>query len=502
MSGHPRPGLFRSGLRAGAGGLYAPAPWPSVPTSSFFTDQQRHDTSGLHGCPLGLTPNFDAWATRGTHFAQAITPQPVCGLARACLQTGRFATAIGDGCHTNGRPLPEDADTLAKCFDAAGYATGYFGKWHLADGADRGPGPVPEAGRGGWRHWLAANALEATSDAYQTRVWDNDQQPVDLPGHRVDALTDATIRWIDERSRAGEPFLCMLSHLEPHMQNHRDDHPAPAFVAERYGGRWTPPDLAALPGAHPAVAHLTGGNAQQQLAGYFAVCKRLDEAFGRLMDALISLGEIDNTIVLFASDHGSHFRTRNDEYKRSCHEASIRTPCMAYGGPFTGGGRVEVPFQLTDIGPTLCAAAGLEPPAGAHGRSAVGLVRHEPGAAAAWPEEAFVQVSESVLGRAVRTRRWKYGVEAVGATPSDRFAPTYRESHLYDLLADPHELMNLAGLASHAPVGADLKARLLRRMAAAGEPTAEVLDAPAPDPMPTQHFQRELRPSDERMPLV
>ena len=463
----------------------------------FFTDQQRHDTSGLHGCPLDLTPNFDAWAARGTHFAQTITPQPVCGPARACLQTGRFATAIGDGCHTNGRPLPQDADTLAKRFDAAGHATGYFGKWHLGSGE----GPVPEAARGGWKHWLAANALEAVSDAYQTRVWDNGENPVDLPGYRVDALTDAAIRWIGERSAAGEPFACMLSHLEPHMQNHRDDHPAPAFLAERYAGRWTPPDLAALPGVHPAVAHLTGGNAQQQLAGYFGMCKRLDDAFGRLMDALISLGQLENTIVAFASDHASHFRTRNQEYKRSCHEASVRTPCMIHGGPFTGGGRVEKPFQLTDLAPTLCDAAGLDAPEGAHGKSAVGLVTRDAAAAEAWPEEAFVQVSESVLGRAVRTRRWKYAAEAVNAGPKDRFAAAYRETHLYDLLADPHELINLAGLASHAPVRADMKARLLRRMAEAGEPGAEVHDAPDPDPAPPQRFQRELREADALVPL-
>ncbi|BAM03288.1 sulfatase-like hydrolase/transferase [Phycisphaera mikurensis] len=463
----------------------------------FFTDQQRHDTSGLHGCPLDLTPNLDAWGARGTHFAQAITPQPVCGPARACLQTGRFATAIGPGCHTNGRPLPAEADTLAKRFAAAGYATGYFGKWHLAGGGDA----VPEESRGGWQHWLAANALEATSDAYQTRLWDAGGHPVDLPGYRVDALTDATIRWISERSGAGEPFLCMLSHLEPHMQNHRDDHPAPAFSAGRYAGRWTPPDLAALPGAHPAVRHLTGGNAQQQLAGYFGMCRRLDEAFGRLMDALISLGRIEDTVVLFASDHACHFRTRNDEYKRSCHEASVRTPCVAHGGPFTGGGRVELPFQLTDVAPTLCGAAGVDPPEGAQGRSAVGLVRREPGAAAAWPEEAFIQVSESVTGRAVRTRRWKYAAEAPDAAPGDRFAAAYTETHLYDLLADPHELINLAGLAAYAPVRERMKERLLRRMAAAGEPAAEVRDAAPPDPMPPQHAQRELRAADDRVPL-
>ena len=451
----------------------------------FFTDQQRHDTTGLHGCPLDLTPNFDFWARRGTHFAHAITPQPVCGPARACLQTGRFATAIGDGCHTNGRPLPEDADTFARRFRAAGHATGYFGKWHL--GPRDATGPVPESGRGGWEHWLAANALEHTSDAYSTVVYDGEGREVRLPGYRVDALTDATIRWIDEQARAKRPFCAMVSLLEPHMQNHRDDHPPPAASMERYVGRWTPPDLAALPGAHPFYQHLVGGNAQQQLPGYFATCKRIDEAFGRVMDALISLGLLEETIVVFASDHGSHFRTRNDEYKRSPHDASVRTPCMIHGGPFTGGGRVERPFQLTDLAPTLCDVAEVDLPDGCQGVSALGGLR----------EEAFVQVSESCVARAVRTSRWKYAAIAPDANPSDRHAERYVESHLYDLVADPWELCNLVGLDSHRPIADTMKARLLRRMAEAGEPAAIVENAPSPEPPPGQRAQRELRASDD-----
>ena len=157
--------------------------------------------------------------------------------------------------------------------------------------------------------------------------------------------------------------------------------------------------------------------------------------------------------------------------------------------------------SLLDLFATLCDAAGLDAPEGAHGKSAVGLVTRDAAAAEAWPEEAFVQVSESVLGRAVRTRRWKYAAEAVDAGPKDRFAAAYRETHLYDLLADPHELINLAGLASHAPVREDMKARLLRRMAEAGEPAAEVHDAPDPDPAPPQRFQRELREADALVPL-
>src|SRR5689334_13385268 len=96
----------------------------------FFTDQQRWDTTGVHGNPLDLTPNFDAMAQRGTHVAAAFTPQPVCGPARSVLQTGMYATETG--CFRNGIPLPADVPTLGKAFQDAGYATGYIGKWHLA----------------------------------------------------------------------------------------------------------------------------------------------------------------------------------------------------------------------------------------------------------------------------------------------------------------------------------------------------------------------------------
>ena len=79
----------------------------------FFTDQQRWDTCGLHGNPLGLTPNFDRLATAGTHARYAFTCQPVCGPARSCLQTGRYATATG--CFRNRIPLPGDAARSAEC---------------------------------------------------------------------------------------------------------------------------------------------------------------------------------------------------------------------------------------------------------------------------------------------------------------------------------------------------------------------------------------------------
>ena len=106
----------------------------------FFTDQQRWDTTGAHGNPMGLTPHFDRMARSGTHLFHAFTPQPVCGPSRACMQTGRYATATG--CFRHGIPLPAGQKTLAHHFRAGGYNTAYIRKWRLA--APRHRGPVPD----------------------------------------------------------------------------------------------------------------------------------------------------------------------------------------------------------------------------------------------------------------------------------------------------------------------------------------------------------------------
>lgn len=439
----------------------------------FFTDQQRHDTTGAHGCPLDLTPNFDRMVAQGTHAFHSYTCQPVCGPARACLQTGLYATQTG--CYRNGIPLPAGARTLAHHFGAAGYRTGYIGKWHLA-----GPehvGPVPPEQRGGYDDWLASNVLEFTSDAYDCVVYDGDGRAVKLPGYRVDALTDAAIRFVDARRQ--EPFFLFLSFLEPHHQNHRDDYPAPTGYAERYAGRWMPPDLLAL-----------GGSSAQHLPGYFGMVRRLDEALGRLLDALQSLGLSDRTILLFTSDHGNHFKTRNGEYKRSCHDSSLRVPTALIGPGFGGGGQVSELVSLIDLPPTLLDAAGLPAPPEMQGRSILPLLRGE---RTGWPQEVFVQISEAQVGRCIRTKRWKYSVAAVERNGwRDCGAETYAEEFLYDLLADPYELTNLVGSEAHQAVRDALRARLIQRMTEAGEAAPEILPAEVTQPK----GQRWVKPEE------
>ena len=302
--------------------------------------------------------------------------------------------------------------------------------------------------------------LEFTSDAYHTVLYNSDNQPVTLPGYRVDAVTDATIRYID--AHQSDPFYLFTSYIEPHHQNHLDDYPPPDGYRERYTGKWIPPDLAAL-----------GGSTHQHIGGYYGMVKRLDEALGRVLDSLKSLNLLDNTILLFTSDHGCHFKTRNAEYKRSCHESSIRVPTALHGPGFNGGGQLQQLVSLVDLPPTLLDAAGIPVPEEMQGRSILPLTRGE---TEGWPEEVFVQVSESQVGRAVRTHRWKYGVTA----PGGRGAPgagseQYVEEYLYDLQADPYELANLVGRESHQEVAAVMRERLIRRMVEAGEsaPTIE-----------------------------
>jgi len=414
----------------------------------FFTDQQRWDTTGIHANPLNLTPNFDRMARNGTDVHYSFTCQPVCGPARSCLQTGLYATKTG--CYRNGIPLPEDSQTLAHHFNDAGYDTAYIGKWHLADSSLHGA--VLESARGGYDYWLAANLLEFVSDAYDLVLYDNDEQAVKLPGYRVDAQTDAAIRYINEHQ--DNPFFIFLSYLEPHHQNHRDDYPAPIGYAEQYRSQWIPPDLNAL-----------GGSTHQHLAGYLGMIKRLDEALGRLMDALISLDMLDNTVILFTSDHGCHFKTRNDEYKRSCHDASIRVPTAFHGGAFMGGGRLSQMVSLIDLPPTLLDVAGIPIPEAMQGQSILPLVNRE---SVEWQGEAFIQISESQVGRAIRTPRWKYCVTAPDKDGwNDSASDTYIEADLYDLLADPYELHNLAGFETHRDVCDVLRTRLLNRIRSA-----------------------------------
>jgi arylsulfatase A-like enzyme len=420
-----------------------------------LTDQQRWDTVGAHGSPLDMTPHLDAAADDGTVLEQMVTPQPVCTPARACLQTGRYATTTG--VIDNGWQLPELDDTLARVFDRAGYETGYIGKWHLNDGPY---GPVPAADRAGYEdYWRAANALEWTSHPYEGVVYDADDEPVEIEGYRVDGLTEMAREFI--QTERDSPFFLCLSYLEPHHQNDMHAHPAPEGYAYKHRNAWVPPDLRDQP-----------GDWQSELPGYYGICERLDECYGRLLDVLEATGELETTIVLYTSDHGSHFRTRNSEYKRSCHESSIHVPAIVRGPGFEGGNRIDEITSLVDVPPTLIDATGLAVPDAMEGDSMLPLVA---GDETAWQNEAFIQpISGEKVARAIRTDRWTYAARSPEPGGTGDTAPgqseVYVDSYLYDLRADPHQQQNLVGKPEYADVAADLRERLTERIGAIEQP--------------------------------
>lgn len=425
----------------------------------FFTDQQRADTTGVHGNPMGITDNFDRMAMNGTHCANTYTCQPVCVPARLSLQTGRYASTFGS--YNNGVGLPDGEKTLGHYFRDAGYHTGYIGKWHLAK-----ENPVPIESRGGYDYWLGGNAVEAFSSSYDSILYDNDGKEVRLPGYRADSYADAAINFIfDNKDR---PFFLMTSWLEPHFQNNDDNFPPPEGYEEKYAkDYWIPPDLRTL-----------DGTAARHLPGYYGMVKRLDECLGRMRDALRSLGLLENTIIVFTSDHGCHFKTRNGEYKRTCHDSSTHIP-LAFSGPgFDQGGRLREMISLVDVPPTLLDACGIPIPEGMQGRPITKLINRESKAKEEWPEEVLIEFSDNpYMGRAVRTRRWTYSVKRAVAGLDVSKDWEFTEEFLYDNQSDPWQLDNLIAYKNYIDVKAVMRERLLKRMAEAGEPTPRIVIA-------------------------
>jgi arylsulfatase A-like enzyme len=184
---------------------------------------------------------------------------------------------------------------------------------------------------------------------------------------------------------------------------------------------------------------------------------------------------IDNTIVMFTSDHACHFKTRNSEYKRSCHESAVRVPTMITGPGFNAGGQVRALFSAVDVAPTLIDAAGLEVPPGMAGQSIMPVIRDY---RAPWRQDIFFQISETETGRALRTHRWKYGVTSEYDEDLPR-SEVYRENYLYDLDSDPHEMVNLVGMTVFRGIADQLKSRLLAWIAEIEDGHApQILDAP------------------------
>ena len=406
---------------------------------------------------MNLTPNLDRMASRGVLFRSAISNQPVCAPARASIFTGQYPSKHGVWRNTFG--LAEDAVTIGSVMKQAGYSTNYIGKWNLApvtNGAANQPenaGPVKPQHRGGFRDlWEGANALELVSHAYEGDLFDNNGKAIHFANrYRADFMTDRAQLFL--RSQAAKsPFLLTLSYLEVHHQNDKDTFDPPKEFAGRYPNPFIPGDLRALPGTWPS-----------QLGDYFACVAKMDEIVGTLKQTLVETGLDKNTIIMFTSDHGNHFRTRNAEYKRSPHESSIHIPLVVEGPGFNRGIQVDELVSQVDFAPTLLTAAGLQVPASMQGHNFLPLLDHR---TEGWRNEVFFEMSEYITGRGLRTPQYTYAVAAprTPAWKSVQSVEKYVEYMMYDLAADPYQQVNLAGRAPYQKISTELRQRLLARM--------------------------------------
>jgi arylsulfatase A-like enzyme len=422
------------GAAAGASALAPPAPGKRPNIIVYIADQFRWDVIGAYGLnSMGLTPNLDGMARRGTLFASHIANQPVCAPSRANLFTSLYQNR--NGVWRNGLGLAPGVVTLATVLRQSGYTANYIGKWHLARRQGEHPPPlgwVPPGQRGGFDDfWEGANVLEMTSHPYEGEIYDSSGKPISYSGqYRVDFLTQRALRFL--RNNSHQPFLLVVSQLEPHFQNDCNCFVAPHGYAERYSNPFVPADLKFFPGE------------------------------------LRHLGIEDNTVVAFVSDHGCHFRTRNAEYKRSPHESSIHIPLVIQGPGFDRALSVpELTCQI-DITPSLLQAAGCAIPDTMQGKSFLPLLERR---VEGWPNEVYVQISESETGRALRTPQWTYA--AVAGRKSQPASDHYEEYQMYNLCDDP-SLVHYEGALPMHEAAARLRDRLLERMVEAGEPRAEI----------------------------
>ena len=428
----------------------------------YFSDQQRWDTCGCYGQPLNITPNLDALAKEGVKFENAFSPQPVCGPCSALFQTGRYATETG--CFRNNLMLPSGIKTLGNYIEEAGYETAYIGKWHLASDGELEKAPtidhtitaIPKELRGGYTgYWRAADVLEFTSHGYDGYVFDENNNRIDFKGYRADCINDMALEFFDTYDRK-KPFFMTVSQIEPHHQNDHNHYEGPDGSKERFANFVLPHDLEVLK-----------GNAAEEYPDYLGQCASLDENLGKLIARLKQEGLYENTIIIYTSDHGSHFKTRNtdshlngyDDYKRTGHDAALHVPLVIAGGPFTGGITVKELVSTESIPKTILSLAGVEVGDAMIGEKLLDVVQKKDNNRV---EQVFAQISESRIGRVIRTPDYLYGVYAPGINGGEKGASDfYADDYLYDLKEDPWQLNNVAANPAYQAAKEDLRHRLL-----------------------------------------
>ena len=297
---------------------------------------------GCDGGPV-KTPTLDKLAANGVRFTDFHSGAPVCSPARATLLTGRHHlrtgvyTVIQD--HIHNMHLLKSEVTIAEQLKDNGYDTVHLGKWHLGT-PFRGM-KKPWIDEHGFDYWFATDLNAAPSHRNPKNFWRNRKRVGELKGYACQLVVDEAITWLDEKRDDGKPFFLNIWFHEPHAPL-----AAPDDIVKQYG------DL------------------NDPAAIYSATIDNTDRAIARLVKKLDQTGSLDNTIIIYTSDHGSYRQERNGNLqagKGSLMEGGTRTPGIIHWPNGIKGGRVEsTPAGALDLFPTICGLVGVENPDNVH----------------------------------------------------------------------------------------------------------------------------------------
>ena len=426
-----------------------------------LSDDQGHwalNAQGDDDCQSLVTPHLARLAQGGMRFSNAVACSPVCSASRATWLTGRLPSHTGVQDYlrfeeTHGEQAQSyirGQPTLSQALADHGYRVGLCGKWHLGEDAQ------PQAG---FSYWSTGPPYGPYRDP---TFWKNGQ-PYQRRGFRTDLLGDDALEFIEQNR--SHPFFLLLSFYAPHTPL--------KYQPEQYRVPYLDATFDCFPDlpVHPLHMRELNGRLNVTLANfsnrhsklsYAALVTALDANLGRVLKKLDELQLREETLIVFASDHGYHSGHKgiwgkgNSTLPLNLYERSVRIPLIwSHPGRIPAGGTSAAQVSSYDFFPTLFDYLKLQPPADAHrvGRSYTRLLEEGQGA---WGEAAFF---EYAYVRGVRTRRWKY-VERTSEWPSE----------LFDLEQDPEENHNVIDDGRYQEPLADLRGRLHRFFSRAGAP--------------------------------
>ena len=413
-----------------------------------FADQLRYQSCGFGGDNSAITPNLDKFANNGINLTQAVSSMPVCSAFRASLLTGKYTTSTG--MVINELRMNTNHKSIAHCLTEAGYSTGYIGKWHLysnqlGNHEDVNNSHIPVgADRLGFDGYWAAYNFHHTY--YGTYYHLNSKKKIfhKKNTYEPDAQTDMAIKYINKYKDNKNPFYLTLSYGTPHDPWEKNN--VPKIYYDMFKNKTLGPSKNYSNSLDPygdnwSNEHKTKKKIAEWMRVYYAMTTNLDWNFGRLISSIEDAGIINNTIIIFTSDHGEMFGAHGRMKKNIFYEESIRVPFLIqWRDKLSSGLKLDTLLSTVDIMPTILGLVDVEIPKEVEGTDLSLVLKGErfeeplfaflmnTGACAIW--------EDGHEWRAIRDKKYTYAVYR-----GSKDLP--RKELFFDNINDPFQLSNL-----------------------------------------------------------